>query len=329
VDELLHQVSFYAAFFHGVPQGDDSLAFGYRQVDFPFKAISGYNESMNNQLPDEVAAHLEELVSSSRENWAKSDDALSRLKELWLEKNRLFEEQIGLLGMTFINSVEADDARGMIISTFSGSLVALGPGSTRKFEYASIKTRSDVPDIIRADEVKLEGPLGIGAKAAFSGSPVKHTSAVFRIAVLPGELGVEEQEQRIREAMVFLTNSFVYMNRYFTQPGYAGPGGFDKKSMIRYLADNNGLTQKAVRNLLDDYAVLLETGMLMGNTVSLGQLGRISMNLKPARKARIGRNPATGEEVMIPAKKSHMSPVFKYSSRAKERAGNLPVPAEE
>jgi len=284
---------------------------------------------MDNTIPEEVAAHLEELVSSSGDDWAKKEDALSGLKELWLEKNRLFEEQIRLLGMDFTDSVESGDSRGMIITTYSGSLVALGPGISRKFEYASIKMRSEVPDVIRAGDVKVDGKLEVGDKAAFAGSPVKHTSSVYRIAILPGGLGEEEQEQRIREAMVFLTNSFVHLNRHFTIPGSGGPGGFDKKSMVRYLAESSGLTQKTVRNLLDDYAVLMETGLLMGNTISLGQLGRLSLNKKPARKARIGRNPASGEELMIPAKESHMSPVFKYSSRVKERAGNLPVAADE
>lgn len=284
---------------------------------------------MENVIPTEVAEHLQELVSSSTEDWAGKADALGRMKELWLEKNRLFEEQMGLLGMTFVESAAADESRGMILTTYSGSLVALGPGSPRRFEYASIKIRSDVPDIIRGDNVTVDSALRVGGKAAFTGSPVKHTSAVYRIAVVPENISVDEQEQRIREAMVFLTNSFVHLNRHFTYPGADGPGQFDKKSMVRYLADNNGMTQKAVRNLLDDYSVLLETGMLMGNTVPLGQLGRLTMTLKPARKARIGRNPATGEELTVPAKDAYMAPAFKFSSRAKERTGNLPVSSNE
>jgi len=281
---------------------------------------------MNNTIPAEVIDHLEKLVSSSEDIWAEKDDALIGLKELWLEKNRLFEEQIRLLGMIFVDTAGKDDSRGMILSTYSGSLVALGPGINRNFEYASIRMRSEVPDIIRAEGVRIDGGIEVGDRVSFTGSPVKHTSAVYRIAVFPRELSSEDQEQRIREAMVFLTNSFTHLNRHFTYSESEGPGGFDRKSMIRYLAANNGLTRKAVRNLLDDYMVLLETGMLMGNVITLGSLGRLSLTLKPARKARIGRNPATGEELMIPAKESHFSPVFKFSSRAKERTGNLPVP---
>jgi nucleoid DNA-binding protein len=284
---------------------------------------------MENGLPADVAEHLQELVASSKDDWAKNADALPRLKVLWLEKDRLFEEQMKLLGFTFVDSAEADDSRGMILTTYSGSLVALGPGSSRRFEYASIKMRSDVPDIIRGEGVGVDAVLQVGGKASFTGSPVKHTSAVYRIAAAPGNLGADDQEQRIREAMVFLTNSFVHLNRHFTYPGTDGPGQFDKKSMIRYLADNNGLTQKAVRNLIDDYAILLETGMLMGKVVPIGQIGRLTMSLKPARKARIGRNPATGEELTVPAKDAHMAPAFKFSSRAKERTGNLPVSSKE
>jgi nucleoid DNA-binding protein len=279
-------------------------------------------EVMEKQLPEAIAAHLKELVSGDEE-------ALRRLEDLWMEKIRIFEEQIRLLGMDFVESVDADDERGMILTTYSGSLMALGPGFSRHFEYASIKVRSDVPNIVRGENASLSGGVTVGDKASFSDCPVKHTSAVYRIAVVPADVALEEQEQRVREAMVFLTNSFVHLNRHFTYPGTDVPGGFDKKSMVRYLADAHGLTQKTVKSLLDDYSVLLETGMLMGKSVPIGQIGKIGLSLKPPRKARVGRNPATGEEVTIPAKDAHMAPAFKFSRRAKERAAGLPVSRDE
>lgn len=280
---------------------------------------------MECSLPPEVAGHLEELVASSDEVWAKESGALDRIGNLWLEKNRLFEEQIGLLGMEFVEKVESDEPRGMILTTFSGSLVALGPGSPRKMEYASIKMRSEVPDVLRNDGVKLIDPPAVGSKASFSGTPLKNTSAIYRIAILPLNLGREEQEQRIREAMIFLTNSFIHLNRKFTYPGGEAPGQFDKKSMMKYLAESSGLTQKTVAALLEDYAVLMETGMLMGHTVPLGRIGRLTLATKPARKARVGRNPATGEELLVPAKDAYLAPKFKFSSRITERASHLPL----
>lgn len=288
-----------------------------------------YNKGMENSIPAEVAAHLKELVRTSEESWAKEEGVLEKLSNLWEEKNRLFEEQIRLLGMNFENSVDAGDPRGMILATYSGSLVSLGPGNPRKFGYASIKIRSDVPDILNREDVSLVENLNVGKVASFEGAPVRHTSALYRIAVVPSNLSEEEQEARVREAMVFLTTTFVHINRQLTSPGETGPGQFDKKSMIKYLAENNDLSQKTVRRLLDDYAVLLETGMLMGKSVPLGRLGRLALNLKPVRKARVGHNPATGEEITIPAKAAHMVPVFRFSSRTKTRAESLHVPLED
>ncbi len=284
---------------------------------------------MNKEIPAEVAAHLSELVKSSDEVWAREEGALDKLRNLWQDKQRLFTEQIELMGMEFIDSAAADDPRGMILITFSGSLVALGPGVERKFAYASIKMRSDVPDILNAENSTVTDTVKVGVGASFDGAPVKKTSAIYRIAAVPASLSFDEQESRIREAMVFLTASFVHLNRHFTMAGETGPGQFDKKSVVKYLAENNDLSQKVVRRLIDDYAVLLETGMLMGNTVAIGQLGRLSLKLQPVRKARVGRNPSTGGEMIIPAKPAHMVPVFKFSSRAKERTATLPVPGDD
>jgi len=41
------------------------------------------------------------------------------------------------------------------------------------------------------------------------------------------------------------------------------------------------------------------------------------------------RNPATGEELMIPAKDAHLAPAFKFSARARERAANLPIDEDD
>ncbi len=289
----------------------------------------GYNEIMEGNIPEEVASHLQEMVQASEENWAREPGALNRLKELWFEKNHLFEEQIRLLGMSFIEEAAPDDPRGMILTTYSGSLVSLGPGNPRSFGYASIKIRSDMPDILNREGVSLTEGLQVGRSAFFSGAPVRQTSALFRIAAVPEHLPAGEQEARVREAMVFLSTTFVHINRQIVSPENAGPRQFDKKSIIKYLAENNGLTQKDVRGILDDYAVLLETGMLMGRSVSVGELGRLSLKLKPVRKARIGRNPATGEELTIPAKVAHMVPVFRFSARVRNRAEELPVPGDD
>ena len=107
------------------------------------------------------------------------------------------------------------------------------------------------------------------------------------------------------------------------------PDQFDKNALVSFLAGRSGLTKKIVKELIDDYAVLLETGLLTGNTVSLGRLGRLSLSRRDARKARVVTNPATGEEMTVPARDAHMVPVFRFSSRVRNRAAELPLPSTE
>lgn len=280
-------------------------------------------------VPDQIKQHLEYIISSSDEEWAKEEGAFDRLCEVWEKKEGLFSDQIRLLGMEELKEIPSDDERGMLFLTFSGSLVSLGCGGERWMEYASIKLRTDVPDIIRCDKTSLAESASFGKAAKFSDGPLKHTSALYRIVVCSGDVPESEQEKRIREATVFLTNSFIHLNRDLTQQMEDENGDqFRKQNIIAYLARKSGLPQAKVREITDDYLSMLETGMLLGKTVSLGRIGRFSLGLKPRRKARLGRNPKSGEEMTIPAREAHWSPVFKFSAGCKEKAATLPVPEE-
>ncbi|QEN09741.1 HU family DNA-binding protein [Oceanispirochaeta crateris] len=281
-------------------------------------------------IPELVKQHLESLFKASGEEWSKSQDAFNKLCSSWEKKERLFSQQINLLDMEEVKTVSKDDPRGMLFLTFSGSLVSLGYGSQRWMEYASIKLRTDVPDIVRCDKTSLADQASYGQSARFDLGPLKHTSALYKIVVCKEDVPVKEQEKRVKEATVFLTNSFIHLNRDLTLPlGSQDADQFNKQNIIAYLARKNALTQEKVREVTDDYISMVETGMLMGKNVSLGRLGRFSLSLKPSRKARIGRNPKTGEEITIPAREAHWSPGFKFSAGSKEKAASMPLPESE
>ena len=301
-----------------------------KQVYIYIKDCTGTGRlTVDKEIPKEIEAHLERILESSQEEWSREAGAGEKLKALWLKKDVLFDEQIALLGMERVDSLDKSDPRGMLLLTFSGSLVSLGYGSERWMEYASIKFRSDVPDIVRCDKTSLAENLQAGKTAQFQSGPLKNTSALFKIVVCREGVSPSEQDKRIREATVFLTNSFVHMNRDLTLPlGGDELDQFNKKNIIAYLARKNGLSQEKIRLIMDDYSYMLETGLLLGKTVSLGRLGRFSLKVKPLRKARLGRNPHTGEEITIPARDAHMSPLFRFSSTIKERAALLPVSRE-
>ncbi len=267
---------------------------------------------MNASIPSDVERHLHTLVTENI--------TFDMIKELWMKKDKLFSDQIALLAMDEVDHLQMNEERGILLLTYSGSLISMGCGKERSMEYASIKLRGDVPDIIKADKVSLSSHLDKGDAATFEGGQVQNTSALYKIVVCREGVSVEEQEKRVREATIFITNSFVHLNRDLT---LAGEGGsmdqFNKKEMIRYIAGKNGVSQKLAKELIDDYMIMAETGLLLGKTVSLGSMGKLNMKWKAERKARIGRNPASGEEITIAAKEAHYTPSFKFSSRIKEK----------
>lgn len=71
-----------------------------------------------------------------------------------------------------------------------------------------------------------------------------------------------------------------------------------KTELISTLAENNGLAKKQVKKLLEDLANLAYKEAK--NSFTLPGLGKLVL---VERKARMARNPKTGEMVQVPAKK--------------------------
>ena len=75
--------------------------------------------------------------------------------------------------------------------------------------------------------------------------------------------------------------------------------GLTKTQLVRHLAEKHELSNKQVAAFLDSFAdVAIKETKKKGVFVVPG-LGRL---VKSNRKARIGRNPQTGEAIKIPAK---------------------------
>ena len=71
-------------------------------------------------------------------------------------------------------------------------------------------------------------------------------------------------------------------------------------AIIRELAETNGLNNKVARDFMDSLYELAVRETKKNGVFVLGKLGRL---VRVERKARTGRNPATGEAIKIPAKK--------------------------
>lgn len=73
-----------------------------------------------------------------------------------------------------------------------------------------------------------------------------------------------------------------------------------KQELIDVLKKKTNQPISAVTNVLDALAEVAKDELAKGNEVPLPGLGKLTVTDKPARK---GRNPATGEEIDIPAKR--------------------------
>jgi DNA-binding protein HU-beta len=75
-----------------------------------------------------------------------------------------------------------------------------------------------------------------------------------------------------------------------------------KTEMLNALAENTGQSKKDVGAVLEAIEGLICQSVSKGGSFALPGLLKVEVKTKDATKARPGRNPATGEEIIIPAK---------------------------
>lgn len=275
-----------------------------------------------DDVPEVVRQHLRALAEES----GRSDDFLDELARVWIQKAALFESQAKAVHLELVESIPANDPRGALILSFSGSLLSIGPDTDktlgRWLEYSSIRLRTDVPDIVVDRGITVNGVVKIGEGVKLNCSKIKQTSPVFAIAVCPLSLHEDEQDKRIRESTIFITNGFMKYNRTLQVDRDNIPDQFTMKSMTRYLAKKHGLTGNEAKLLIDDFVTLVETGMLLGDSVPLGRIGRLSVKKREAQKARVLKHPNTGDEIMVGAKPARGVPKISFSTQMKEQAAH-------
>ena len=81
------------------------------------------------------------------------------------------------------------------------------------------------------------------------------------------------------------------------------------------LADKHDLPKKQLNLITEDLVAHIVKGLKKGNRIRISGLGILQVR---KRAARVGRNPATGESINIPAKKKI---AFRASKELKEAVG--------
>jgi DNA-binding protein HU-beta len=91
--------------------------------------------------------------------------------------------------------------------------------------------------------------------------------------------------------------------------------------LVAEVSERSGLTKNDAKRVLAalDEVVLEELGN--AQKVRIGGLVQLTVRVKPATKARMGRNPATGEEIKIAAKPASVDLRARPLAKAK---GSLP-----
>jgi len=74
----------------------------------------------------------------------------------------------------------------------------------------------------------------------------------------------------------------------------------NKNELIEELSDKTGFTKSDTKKFIDKYVEVVSKSLRKGRDVQLVGFGTFKVT---KRKARIGRNPQTGAEIKIPAKK--------------------------
>lgn len=79
----------------------------------------------------------------------------------------------------------------------------------------------------------------------------------------------------------------------------AAPKALTKAQVVAQLAEKNGLSKKQAAAFLESLVDLACRETKKNRKFTLPGIGILKLN---KRKARLGRNPATGEQIKIPAK---------------------------
>ncbi len=168
-------------------------------------------------LNEKIRQHIQQLVKTA--GLPDNEESLEALVNGWEEKQSSFETQVEERDMEQVEEFTAEDERGALLMTYSGSLIHLGPkGENGRFvAYYSVGIRNDVPETAETEGTDLAEDLEVDQGAVFTNGPIQKSSPIFKIAVIVEEMDDEEQEELLSEVTQVLTNDFIEVNKTIIQ----------------------------------------------------------------------------------------------------------------
>ena len=81
---------------------------------------------------------------------------------------------------------------------------------------------------------------------------------------------------------------------------------------------NHGVPKREAAAMLSGFVADIGRALKRGSKIRIPNLGILQVRVRPARPARKGRNPATGEEIQIKASKASKRVAFRVAKTLKE-----------
>ena len=92
-----------------------------------------------------------------------------------------------------------------------------------------------------------------------------------------------------------------------------------RKEQIQVIADSADISNAAAGRIHEALMEAYSDSLVKGDSVAVGDIGRIGIVNKSMRTARVGRNPRTGEEIQIASKPAYRDLGFRESKMMRER----------
>ena len=90
------------------------------------------------------------------------------------------------------------------------------------------------------------------------------------------------------------------------------------KHLAEWAGYNHGVPKKQVVAMFTDFVGDISRVLKKGSKIRIPDLGILQVRTRPARPARMGRNPATGEAIQIKASKASKRVAFRPAKTLKE-----------
>jgi hypothetical protein len=165
-----------------------------------------------NLLEPIIQHHLKGLINFLK--LSSDEQTFELIAKNWLDKKTTFECKITELDMIEVDFFNKVNKKAVMLMTYSGSLISLGNliNDNRWVGYTSIEIRTDVPELIIVNS-QLAKDIHKNKVVEFINGNIKRTSPVIKIAEFTDKIDYELQDQKLKDATLFLRNEFIKLNQ--------------------------------------------------------------------------------------------------------------------